>query len=194
MKLIVGLGNPGSAYKNSRHNVGFMALDRYVEGAGGSSLFKRHGSFKPDKHLQALKADITPSKEKALLLKPQTYMNNSGRSVRAALDYYQLRPEDVLIVYDELALAFGTIRSRSGGESAGHNGIKSITSHIGADFMRLRIGISNQYSSNQPSEQFVLSNFTKEEQELLPSVLDRVAECIEDFYNGELSTATFRVE
>lgn len=188
LKLIVGLGNPGPKYSRTRHNAGFMALEHYLDNYPGLDS----GAFKDEKRFKSQVAVLGTGEEKVILLKPQTFMNDSGRSVRAAVDYYSLEPSDVLVIYDELALPFGTIRARQGGESAGHNGIKSIINHYGRDFNRLRIGIANEFTDKHPADKFVLSDFSRDEQEKLPEILNIAGECIEKFIKGGLPPETYK--
>lgn len=185
MRLIVGLGNPDKKYRNTRHNIGFMALDAFAERSGVS--------FAKQKKLHSLEARI-PGEETIILLKPQTYMNRSGVAVKAARDFYSLDTSEILVIYDELALPLGTIRARTGGESAGHNGIKSIISHCGDSFNRLRIGVANQYTDKQPADKFVLSSFSSDEQTKLPDILDQAGECMDKFINNDLEPETFKIE
>lgn len=185
MKLIVGLGNPDKKHRNTRHNIGFMALDAFAE--------RLSISFTKQKKLHSLEARL-PEEEAIVLLKPQTYMNRSGVAVKAARDFYSLDTSEILVVYDELALPLGTIRARTGGESAGHNGIKSIISHCGNSFRRLRIGVANQYTDKQPADKFVLSGFGSDEQTRLPDILDQASECMDKFINNDLEPETFKIE
>lgn len=186
MKLVVGLGNPGRKYTNTRHNVGFMALDHYSHKA----------RFKPEAKFGAELREDNTGTEKVIFAKPQTYMNRSGQPVRSIVDYYQLDTENILIIYDELALPFGTVRSRSGGEAAGHNGIKSIIKHLdNPDFKRLRIGIANEHADKQPAEKFVLQTFSRQEKKLLPEIFQLTTPLIDRFVNGDdLPAETHRLE
>lgn len=185
MKLIVGLGNPGRKYQNTRHNIGFMAVDHLVD--------RHDASFSAQKKLFAEAARITGENETTVILKPQTYMNESGQAVRATCDFYDIDASNILIVYDELALPLGTIRTRFGGEAAGHNGIKSIIAHCGREFYRLRIGISNQYADTQSSESFVLSPFAKKERETIDTILETADDYMESFMRDELESSTSEV-
>ncbi len=136
MKLIVGLGNIGREYDETRHNAGFMTVDRFAE--------KHAFEFNKQK-FDAMIADGIINGEKVILAKPTTYMNESGRSVRQIVDFYKLDPEDVLIVHDDMDLATGRLRLRQKGSAGGHNGIKSIIAHLGTEkFKRLRIGIDQR--------------------------------------------------
>ncbi len=165
MKLIVGLGNPGGKYAGHRHNVGFMVVDEIA----------RAHHFGPwRKGFQGEVAEGRLAGEKVLLLKPATYMNESGRSVGEAVRFYKLAPEDVIVVHDELDLAPGRIRVKTGGGHAGHNGLRSIIAHIGADFHRLRVGIGHPGEKSRVHGH-VLSDFSKAEREWLQPLLDAIA-------------------
>ncbi len=162
MKLFVGLGNPGAAYAAHRHNIGFMVVD---------ALAAHHG-FGPWR--QAFQGAVSAGSlgdAKVLLLKPQTFMNESGRSVAAALQFYKLTPGDVFVFHDELDLEPNKVRVRLGGGTAGHNGLRSIDAHIGPDFWRVRIGIGHPGHKDRVHGH-VLGNFTKAEQEPLATLLD----------------------
>lgn len=171
MKLIAGLGNIGDKYCFTRHNAGFMVLDKWAL----DEVF----SFKEDKKLKsfiAKKGDI-------IFVKPTTFMNLSGEAVRAVMDYYKIDVKDVLIIYDDISLDLGKIRFRANGSDGGHNGIKSIIQHIGTkNFDRLKIGIGPQ--PNIPSENFVLANFPKDKLEDLKEILKRAVVAVE-FYLSE---------
>ncbi len=171
MKLIIGLGNVGAKYTFTRHNVGFMLVDKI---AMDNSV-----TFKENSKLKSLIAKFTADEE-IMLVKPTTYMNLSGEAMRAVIDYYKISPEDMIIVYDDLSLNLGKIRFRANGSDGGHNGIKSIIQHLGSkNFARLKIGIGPQPPI--PSEAFVLQNFDKDSLEELKSVL-KVSEEAIDFY------------
>ncbi len=165
MLLFVGLGNPGSQYEKHRHNVGFMALDRIVG---------RHNFSAAPKRWQAETAEGRLGTEKIIALKPQTYMNNSGQSVGEAMRFFKLSPAEVVVFYDELDLGFGKIKVKVGGGAAGHNGIRSITQHIGADFTRVRIGIGHP-GDKARVHGHVLGDFAKAEQDTLEDMLDAIA-------------------
>lgn len=186
MKLIVGLGNPGKKYQHTRHNMGFMAVDQIAEQAGAS--------FSEQKKCHSQVARIYHDGEAVLLLKPQTMMNRSGEAVAAAQRFFTIDASDTLIVYDDLALPFGTIRTRQEGESAGHNGIKSIIAHCGNTFYRLRLGIAGEDMPQRSSEKFVLSRFTKKEEEKLPEILEASTRYIEAFMRDELRADTHKIE
>lgn len=174
MKLIVGLGNPGDKYKNNRHNTGFMALD-YFANQNQLNTFKSASKYKAET------LEHTLGREKAILVKPHSFMNLSGEVVKQIANYHKLHPRDVLVVYDELALNFGTIRTRSDGSSAGHNGVESIINHLGKGFKRVRIGVANKYASKTEAEKFVLADFGKDEAAQLTHVFDYVNHLIQEF-------------
>jgi peptidyl-tRNA hydrolase, PTH1 family len=159
MKLIVGLGNPGKEYENTRHNAGFIALDILCA--------KLSGSFSVSKKFNALIAETKIGREKVFLLKPQTYMNESGMSVRAVLDFYKIGRENVIIFHDDKDIAIGVYKIQSGRSSAGHNGVKSIIEHLGTqEFIRVRLGIKPEHPIADTVD-FVLSKLSSAEKKLL---------------------------
>ncbi len=163
MKLILGLGNVGEKYLFTRHNVGFMALDRLA--------VKEKFSFREEKKLKSFIAKVRLDGEEFLLAKPTTFMNLSGEALRAVIDYYKIDVKDILVIYDDLSLELGRIRFRASGSDGGHNGIKSIIQHLGGNkFARLKVGIGPQQPI--PAENFVLQNFSKEQLVTLKTVLD----------------------
>ena len=165
MRLWVGLGNPGPAYAGHRHNVGFMAVDRLAE----------VHSFDPWRaRFAGLTADGRIGVDKLLLLKPQTFMNESGQSVRRAVDFFKLTPPDVTVFYDELDLAPGRVKVKTGGGAAGHNGIRSIAAHIGPEFHRVRLGIGHPGHKDRVTGH-VLGDFAKTDREWVADMLDAVA-------------------
>lgn len=165
MLLLVGLGNPGDKYARHRHNVGFMAADAIADAHGfGPSRSKFQG---------ALREGLLGG-EKTLILKPQTYMNDSGRSVGEAARFYKIEPDRIIVFYDELDLAPGKLRVKTGGGAAGHNGIRSIDSHIGNGFRRVRIGIGHPGDKSRVTGH-VLGDFSKADQDWLTQMLDAIA-------------------
>ncbi|MDA0339014.1 MAG: aminoacyl-tRNA hydrolase [Proteobacteria bacterium] len=166
MLLLVGLGNPGNKYFDNRHNVGFMAIDEVA---------RRHGFSAWRSKFQAQVADGLLGSEKTLIVKPQTFMNNSGQSVREALRFYRLSADDVIVLYDEVDLAPGKIRAKTGGGHAGHNGIRDIERHIGKDFHRVRIGVGHP-GDKAKMMKHVLSDFTTADDKWLDPLLDAIAE------------------
>lgn len=178
MKLIFAQGNPGTQYATSRHNVGWQVLDAFATQQGVS--------FSPKPKFNADIAEIAVEDEKILLVKPTTYYNETGLSARALVDFYKLDPSvDILVLHDELALDFGTLRVREKGSDAGNNGIKSLNSHIGPDYHRLRIGIAAERHASQDDADFVLSRLSKEEQETLEgTIIPKSLEIITHFIAG----------
>lgn len=170
--IIVGLGNIGKEYECTHHNIGFMVLD---EVAKVNNL-----EFKLEKKHQAFIAEYIYKGEKHLLVKPTTYMNNSGISVRSIIDYYKKTNEDVLIIYDDLDLPLGQIRIRKNGSAGGHNGIKSIIAHLNTqEFSRVRIGIKKE--KEMDTINYVLSKFSKKELDVLKPTLELMPRMIDDF-------------
>lgn len=182
MKLIIGLGNPEERYKNTRHNIGFRVLSEYAKQKG--ITFQQKDKFR------ACIAEFEAEGEKIILAKPTTYYNNVGESARLVADFYKIDPKDILVVHDELALPFGTIRTRLGGSDAGNNGIKSITSHLGPETARFRIGIASDLLGHLNDADFVLINFTKSESESLPDLYKKAADIIDSFIHGNFTVTT----
>jgi len=171
MRLIIGLGNPGSEYHLTRHNVGFMVLDRLAQQHGLSSQ-------RPRLRFESATLEGEVAGQHCLLLEPQTYMNRSGRAVRAAVDFYKLSPADLLIVVDDVALPVGRIRMRSEGSAGGHNGLSDIEAHLGTTaYPRLRIGIDPP-PANIPQADYVLSRFTEPQLDALKPALARACDAI----------------
>lgn len=176
MKLIIGLGNIGEKYCFTRHNAGFMVLDKWALDCGFS--------FKEEKKLKCYLAKYND----ILFVKPTTFMNLSGEAARLVIDYYKIDIKDILIIYDDIALDLGKIRFRANGSDGGHNGIKSIIKHLGTNnFDRLKVGIGPQ--PNIPSESYVLQNFPKESLEELKSVLKKSTEAVEFYLNNGIEKA-----
>jgi len=173
MKLIVGLGNPGADYADTRHNAGFMALSR---------LARRHGLTGPKARFKSAVLELVLDTEKVLLMQPMTYMNRSGQAVGEAARFYKLAPADVLVVYDDTALPLGGLRLRPRGGAGGHNGISDVARALDTDaFPRLRIGIGEPRLGEQriSKHDYVLGRFTDEQMADLTPALDRAAEAAE---------------
>ncbi|WP_020620828.1 aminoacyl-tRNA hydrolase [Paenibacillus daejeonensis] len=170
MKWIVGLGNPGAKYEDTRHNVGFMVVDE---------LARRWSIPVTQSKCRGLLGDGHAGGQKVALLKPMTYMNLSGESLRSFMDYYKADLEDCIVVYDDLDTAIGRIRLRYQGSAGGHNGIKSIISHTGTQiFNRVRMGISRPEPGRNIAD-YVLSDFAKSERELLSEMISYACDAIE---------------
>ena len=175
LKLVVGLGNPGSKYAGTRHNIGFMALERMAKAEGFS--------FRQQTKLHGLAAETGVGDRRLRLLMPQTYMNDSGRSIRAALDWFDLAPEQLLVLVDDMDLPLGRLRLRAQGSAGGHNGLRSTIQHLGSPaFPRLRIGIGapaeNPAERRAKTVSHVLGAFSKAEQPSVDAVLEGVLESI----------------
>ncbi len=173
MKLIVGLGNVGKKYDNTRHNIGFMCLNHFA--------FSQNVSF--NEKFNALMCQVNINGNKAMLIKPTTFMNLSGEAVRKYVDYYDIDIEDILIIQDDLDLMYGVSKLKFNSSSGGQNGIKSIINHLKTqEFLRFKVGINNEYKKNASS--FVLSNFSKEEQKYLDNLYQKTDGLIYDFINN----------
>ena len=166
MLLIVGLGNPGDKYAGNRHNIGFMAVDEIV---------RRHNFLPARNRFQAITHEGTLGDSKVLIIKPQTFMNESGRAVAEAAKFYKIKPENIITLYDELDVAAGKIKTRLGGGHAGHNGIRSLMAHMGPDFHRIRIGIGHP-GDKALVHAHVLSDFYKKDSVWLEPLLDAIAD------------------
>ena len=175
MLVIAGLGNPGPKHERQRHNIGFMAADEIIRRYGLSLRQSRHHAYV---------AEGTIAGEKVLLLKPKTFMNDSGRAVGSAVRFHKLKPRNVVVMYDELDLAPGKVRVKTGGGHAGHNGIRSIISHIGADFRRVRIGIGHP-GDKKLVHHYVLSDFPKAEVAWVGRTVDAIAEALPLLIEGD---------
>ena len=175
MYLIIGLGNPGSEYRNHRHNVGFMALD---------AIAARHNYPPFKKKYKGLFADGKIDGQRTLLLKPQTYMNRSGEAVAAIANFYKIPVENIIVLYDELDLAPGKLRNKTGGGNGGHNGLRSIDPAIGKDYRRVRIGIGHPGHKDRVTSH-VLGNFSKKDGDWLNPMLDAIGENAEMLIKGE---------
>lgn len=172
MWLIVGLGNPGREYAAHRHNVGFMVVDALAEKTGAESFRAKFSGEIARTELRG---------EDALLLKPMTYMNLSGDSVQPCAAFFKIPLDRVVVLHDELDLPFGEIRLKKGGGHAGHNGLRSLIQRMGADFARVRIGIGRPAAGFRGEvADFVLSNFSAEERESLPKIVDSAAKSVLD--------------
>lgn len=170
MYLVVGLGNPGKEYANTRHNAGFMAADEISRRFSFSAFREK---------FDGLVAEGNIGGEKVLLLKPQTYMNLSGNSVVKAAFFYKILPQNVIVIHDDMDLKLGQIKAKCGGSSGGHNGIKSIDSQISPNYNRIRIGVGHpEHQQNQVID-YVLSSFGREEKETLNQSIDIVADLID---------------
>ena len=186
LRLVVGLGNPGTKYEGTRHNIGFMALERMASGEGFS--------FRQQSKLHGLAAEHGIGESRLRLLMPQTYMNDSGRSIRAALDWFGFTPKQLLVLVDDMDIPLGRLRLRAQGSAGGHNGLRSTIQHLGTQaFPRLRIGIGAP--ADNPAERrartvsHVLGPFSRAEQSEVDAVLDGVLEAIQRIQRQGLDRA-----
>jgi PTH1 family peptidyl-tRNA hydrolase len=180
--LIAGLGNPGRSYKGNRHNIGFMVVDRLAE---------KYGIRLGRVQLKAIIGEGRIGERSVILVKPQAYMNLSGDSIGPLAKYYKVPLENVLVIYDEIDLPFGTLRLRSKGGSGGHNGMKSVIQHLGQDFPRLRLGIGRP-SGRMPPAAYVLQDFGKDEVPVLLELIDSAIATIETYLDEDVDLAMTR--
>ena len=167
MKVVIGLGNSGKKYEKTRHNIGFIAVD---------NLRKKMNISDEREKFQALVSEKNIDGEKVIFLKPQTFMNLSGNSVIEIVNFYKLDPKkDIIVIYDDMDLSFGDIRIREKGSSGGHNGIKSIISHIGEEFIRIKCGIG---AKEKDAIEHVLGEFNQTEQKDLDEILEKINNCV----------------
>ncbi|MEM9150390.1 MAG: aminoacyl-tRNA hydrolase [Cyanobacteria bacterium P01_F01_bin.3] len=175
-RLIVGLGNPGAKYDRTRHNIGFEIVDALAKSFPSVSMAT-------NKRFQGETGEFRSSGERVVLLKPTTYMNKSGQSVRAVLDWYKLAPAEVLVVYDDMDLPVGKLRMRLSGGAGGHNGMKSIISHLGTkEFPRLRVGVGGADKSSHPDQavvSHVLGRFAPEDRKIVDAVIPMAVDAID---------------
>ncbi len=176
MKLLIGLGNPGQKYAHHRHNVGFMVADEIV---------RRHNLAGPRSRFRSESYEGPIAGSKTLLLKPMTFMNESGRAVGEAVNFFKLDPSDVVVFHDELDLVPGKLRVKLGGGVAGHNGLKSLSRFIGPDFVRVRVGIGHPGRKEQVHSH-VLSDFSRDDQDWLGPTVEALAEHVADVISGDM--------
>ena len=172
MKLIVGLGNPGREYENTRHNVGFMVLDNYCSINNISiNMNKFNGLY----------GKGVINGEQVIFLKPQKYMNLSGEVVRDFVNFFKINIDDILIISDDLDLDIGRFKLKSSGSSGGHNGLKNIELHLGTkNYKRFKIGISN--NKNYDTKDYVLGKFSNEDKKILDSIIDKSSNILDDYF------------
>lgn len=183
--LLVGLGNPGKKYEFTRHNAGFICVDEFV--AKTDEMEK----WVEKKDLKCLMSTGLLGDTRVIAVKPTTYMNESGQAVQAAANFYKIIADNVVVLHDELDIDFGQIRLRVGGSSAGHNGIKSVTKHIGEGYGRVRIGVGPKKPASIKAEDFVLQKFSAEQQKELPNMRREVLAILTEYiYGGQLPHET----
>lgn len=183
--IIVGLGNPGKEYDKTRHNVGFMCVDAFHASNDMPAWMSK-------KDLKATVSVGTVGDTRVILCKPQTYMNNSGEAVQAIAQFYKVGAENIVVIHDELDVEFGQIRVRTGGSSAGHNGIKSIAQHVHESFGRIRVGIGPKEPEQIDSADFVLQKFNPDQEKELPKMTREVVALLSEYTYGSPVTAETR--
>lgn len=180
MYIIAGLGNPGKPYEHTRHNVGFDTLDKLAR--------QHHISMDTRKH-KAVCGQGYIEGQKVLLVKPQTFMNLSGESLREVIDFYKADPaEELIVIYDDISLDPGQLRIRAKGSAGGHNGIKNIIAHMGSDFPRVKIGVGEKPVHFDLAD-YVLSRFPREERALVEDAMERAVNAVERIVRGDLAGA-----
>jgi PTH1 family peptidyl-tRNA hydrolase len=175
--IIAGLGNPGKEYIGTRHNIGFEVINALADKQDFDPWMEK-------KDLKCLLTTKTLGSTRVILVKPTTFMNISGEAVQAVSHFYKVDPAHLLVVHDELDIPFGQIRTRVGGSSAGHNGIKSVTQHLGEDYGRVRIGVKAE--TRMEASDFVLAKFSKEEQEHIPELIKESLAVLTEYIYGEV--------
>lgn len=176
--LLVGLGNPGKEYEQTRHNAGFMCVDDFVAKTAEME------DWIQKKDLKCFLSSGRVGENRVIAIKPATFMNLSGEAVQAAANFYKIGLDNIVVVHDELDIDFGQIRLRRGGSDAGHNGIKSIIKHIGEDFGRIRVGVGPKTPEKIKSEDFVLQKFSAEQHEQLPNMKREVSAILNEYLYG----------
>lgn len=186
MKLLIGLGNDEARYNGTRHNIGFACVEEFARDKSVPFQFK-------DKFKASI-AEVSSHGEKVLLIKPATFYNDSGQSYRALVDFYKLDDSDVLVIHDDIALPFGTVRTRVGGSDAGNNGIKSVNAHGGTNTMRMRIGIHTNHRTLVGDTDFVLGRFSQVENTVITKhLLPRILSSIDSFLSEDLEPTSFSI-
>lgn len=179
--IVAGLGNPGPKYANTRHNAGFMAIDR---------LAREHGFEVKKSKFSSLIADTMIGGKRCLVMKPQTMMNNSGEAIYEAASYYDIPDENIIVLYDDISLDVGKTRIRRKGSAGGHNGIKSIISCLGSeDFPRVKIGVGKKPNANYDLIKWVLGEFPKEQRDDLEKAIENASKAVELMVNGDIDGA-----
>lgn len=180
MYIIIGLGNPTSKYNGTRHNIGFDVITRLSDDYNISMDTKKHKAICGKGYIEG---------EKVLLCQPQTYMNLSGESVREAIDFYKVTNKDIIVIYDDISLDVGQLRLRTKGSAGGHNGIKSIISHLGTDeFMRIKVGVGDKPKDFDLAD-YVLSRFTEDENVIMREALKKSSEAVKSIIKDGMNTA-----
>lgn len=175
MKLIIGLGNPDEEYKKTRHNAGFLTVDKIADSIQiPPAPFAKGGVFSFNSKFNAEISQGIIDNEKTILAKPQTFMNNSGQAVKAIMDYYKIDLENIIVIHDDLDISLGNYKISKNKNSGGHKGVQSIIDYLGTkDFMRIRIGIMTE-NKKTPTEKFVLEGFSEEEMKIIENVINEI--------------------
>jgi PTH1 family peptidyl-tRNA hydrolase len=184
LKLIVGLGNVGKQYRSTRHNMGFMVVDELAERLGA-----RISDFKPHGKAAAETLDLR-ARHSCILVKPTTMMNLSGQAVGELQRFYKVELENIWVIYDDVDLLFGQLRTRHGGSSGGHNGVRSVIQHIGENFWRVRLGVANAHLADTPTDRFVLDEFNSEEKLQLSGMVNSASDELLDAVSDGLTDHT----
>jgi len=174
MTLFVGLGNPGSKYEETRHNIGFKVIDKLVDDLGARDISKN--AFEGELYRVA----------NTFFLKPTTFMNLSGKSVKTVKQFFKIELEEIIVIHDDIDLPFGAVRFKKGGGHGGHNGLRSIDAHIGKEYIRVRVGVGKPEHKSQVAD-YVLHDFSPKEQPSLPGLIQHVGEACEALLREELN-------
>ncbi len=186
MKLILAQGNIGSAYDNTRHNIGFRVIDDIAR--------SYQGIWSEKKAFRAMVCELRIGGEKILLVKPTTFYNLTGFTLQSISDFYKINPKtDVLVLHDDLSLDFGIIKTRDSGSAGGNKGLQSIISQIGVDFHRIKIGINNEKRALMAKSDFVLSHFSKDEQQVLSDISNQIQILTQNFINNSFDNSTYKL-
>lgn len=179
--IIAGLGNPGKEYELSRHNAGFLCLD----------ILSNREKFSTDRiKFKSVTADVMINGHRCLVMRPQTYMNNSGEAIREAASFYKIPPEKCIIIFDDIDISFGALRIKRKGSAGSHNGVKSIVFHLGSDnFPRIKIGVGNKPHPDYDLKDYVLGTFSKQEQETLKKTMEKACDAIDYILAGDIDKA-----
>ncbi len=179
--IIAGLGNPGKEYELTRHNAGFLCLD----------VLCNRENFRTDRiKYKSLCADVMINGHRCLVMRPQTYMNNSGEAVKEAASFYKIPPERCIIIFDDIDISLGALRIKKKGSAGTHNGIKSIIAHLGSDnFPRIKIGVGNKPHPDYDLKDYVLGSFSKQEQTTLKATMEKACDAINFIVDGDIDTA-----
>ena len=184
MKLVIGLGNPGDKYLNTRHNIGFMVLEKITE--------KKNIVMRNEPVYAAKFAEMGDLDNRIKFVEPQTFMNDSGVAVQKTKDYWKVDSEDIWVIHDDVDLEFGVVKIKLGGSSAGHKGVQSIIDHIGGEFWRIRVGVGR--SEEISTEDWVLKNFEEDKKEKLQKIIDNIADFVLESLSKEIKEQTINIK